>query len=38
MKDQVLSSVTEFKSWAGFEDELGRYLNLAALEAEQEDF
>lgn len=38
MKDQVLSSATEFKNWEGLEEELGRYLSLAALEAEQEDF
>ena len=38
MKEKVLSSHTEFKGWMGFEEEIGRYLSIAVLEAEQEDF
>lgn len=38
MKEDVIASNTAFKNWMGFEDEIGRYLSLAVLEIEQEDF
>lgn len=38
MKSKVLASNTAFKNWMGFEDEVGRYLSLAVLEIEQEEF
>lgn len=38
MKDKVLASNSAFKNWKGFEDEVGRYLSLAVLEIEQEEF
>ncbi len=38
MKEKVLASNVAFKSWDGWEDEIGRYLIQAVLEIEQEDF
>ncbi len=38
MKDKALASNTAFKNWMGLESEIGRYLSLAVLEIEQEDF
>lgn len=38
MKDKVLSSLTAFKNWMGLEEGIGRYISLAILEIEQEDF
>ena len=38
MKEKTLQSNTAFKGWMGFEDEIGRYLSIAVLEIEQDDF
>ncbi len=38
MKDQALANAKAFKGWMGLEEEIGRYLITAVLEAEQDDF
>lgn len=38
MKPVVAEKLGEFKEWAGFDDELGKHVSLAVLEAEQAEF
>ncbi len=38
MKPQVAARLTRFKDWPGFEDELGKHISLAYLEAEGQAF
>lgn len=38
MKEKALQSNIAFKGWMGFEDEIGRYLSMAVLEIEKDDF
>jgi glyoxylase-like metal-dependent hydrolase (beta-lactamase superfamily II) len=38
MKQKAMLANTSFKNWLGLEDEIGRYLNQAVLEIEQEEF
>jgi glyoxylase-like metal-dependent hydrolase (beta-lactamase superfamily II) len=38
MKEKVLESSITFKNWLGLKDEIGRYLSMAVLEIEQEEF
>lgn len=38
MKDAVVESLSAFRDWSGFEDEVGRHISLALLEIEQAEF
>lgn len=38
MKPVIAEKLGEFKDWAGFDDELGKHVSLAVLEAEQAEF
>jgi glyoxylase-like metal-dependent hydrolase (beta-lactamase superfamily II) len=38
MKDKILAKLKAYQDWAGFEDELGKHISLAVLEAEQAEF
>jgi len=38
MKDKIMSKLSAYQDWAGFEGELGKHISLAVLEAEQADF
>ena len=38
MKEQIIEKLTDYKDWSGFEDEIGKYIGLAVLEAEQAEF
>jgi glyoxylase-like metal-dependent hydrolase (beta-lactamase superfamily II) len=38
MKAVIAEKLPEFKDWSGFDDELGKHVSLAVLEAEQADF
>ena len=38
MKDQVVAKLSEYQQWPGFEDEIGRHISLAILEAEKASF
>lgn len=38
MKPKVTSTLGDFTSWVGFEDEIGRHINRAYLEVEKEQF
>ncbi len=38
MKQVFEQKLANFKDWPGFEDELGRHISLAVIEAESEDF
>lgn len=38
MKPAITEKLEAYKSWEGFEDELGKHISLSVLEAEEEDF
>jgi len=38
MKEKIAEKLPEFKDWGGFDDELGKHISLAVLEAEQAEF
>jgi glyoxylase-like metal-dependent hydrolase (beta-lactamase superfamily II) len=38
MKQKIKEKLGDYKDWAGFEDELGKHISLAVLEAEQAEF
>lgn len=38
MKEQLLPKATAYQNWPGFEDEFGKHISLATLEAEQAEF
>jgi glyoxylase-like metal-dependent hydrolase (beta-lactamase superfamily II) len=38
MKDQVVAKLSDYQQWPGFEDEIGRHISLAILEAEKASF
>jgi glyoxylase-like metal-dependent hydrolase (beta-lactamase superfamily II) len=38
MKDKILAKLKAYQDWAGFENELGKHISLAVLEAEQAEF
>ena len=38
MKDAIVEKLVEYKDWSGFEDEIGKHISLAVLEAEQAEF
>ena len=38
MKDTVVESLSAYKEWSGFSDEVGRHISLAVLEIEQAEF
>ncbi len=38
MKEKIAEKLVDYKDWNGFEEELGKHISLAVLEAEQEDF
>lgn len=38
MKEKIAAKLVDYKDWKGFDDELGKHISLAVLEAEQEDF
>lgn len=38
MKDKILTKLGAYQDWAGFEEELGKHISLAVLEAEQAEF
>jgi glyoxylase-like metal-dependent hydrolase (beta-lactamase superfamily II) len=38
MKEKIAKKLLDYKDWNGFEEELGKHISLAVLEAEQEDF
>ncbi len=38
MKDKIINKLSAYQDWAGFEDELGKHISLAVLEAEQAEF
>ncbi len=38
MKPQIAEKLADFKDWQGLDDELGKHISLAVLEAEAEDF
>ena len=38
MKDQVIAKLPEYQQWPGFDDEIGRHISLAILEAEKAAF
>jgi hypothetical protein len=38
MKPQVEASLAAYRQWANFQDELGKHISLAALEAERKAF
>ena len=38
MKDKIVEKLADYKDWAGFDDEIGKHISLAVLEAEQAEF
>ncbi len=38
MKPKIEAALNKFKSWSGFEDELGKHISLAKLEVEKAEF
>ena len=38
MKEKITEKLADYKDWGGFDDELGKHISLAVLEAEQEEF
>jgi glyoxylase-like metal-dependent hydrolase (beta-lactamase superfamily II) len=38
MKDAVVASLSEYKDWSGFGDQVGKHISLAVLEIEQAEF
>ena len=38
MKDTVVESLSEYRKWPGFEDQVGKHISLALLEIEQAEF
>ena len=38
MKDAVVESLSEYRAWPGFEDQVGKHISLALLEIEQAEF
>ena len=38
MKDDIVESLSEYKDWSGFTDEVGKHISLALLEIEQAEF
>lgn len=38
MKDQVVAKLADYQQWPGFDDEIGRHISLAILEAEKASF
>lgn len=38
MKEKIVKELAEYKDWSGFEDEVGKHISLAVLEAEQAEF
>ena len=38
MKDSIAESLSAYRDWPGFEDQLGRHISLALLEVEQAEF
>jgi len=38
MKDQVVAELSEFQDWAGFDEQIGKHINLAWLEIEASEF
>ncbi len=38
MKDKIVEKLTGYKDWAGFDDEIGKHISLAVLEAERAEF
>ena len=38
MKGQVITRLKAWQNWSGFEDEVGRHISLAIIEAEQAAF
>lgn len=38
MKPKIIKTLNKYKSWAGFDENIGRLINLAYLEVENESF
>ncbi|RUM94902.1 MAG: MBL fold metallo-hydrolase [Thiothrix sp.] len=38
MKDKIIAKLSAYQDWAGFEEEIGKHISLAVLEAEQAEF
>ena len=38
MKDSIVESLSAYRDWPGFEDQLGKHISLALLEVEQAEF
>ncbi|MCU7960955.1 MAG: MBL fold metallo-hydrolase [gamma proteobacterium symbiont of Bathyaustriella thionipta] len=38
MKDQVVAELSEFQDWAGFDEQIGKHINLAWMEIEAGEF
>ena len=38
MKDQVASQLSEFSSWSGFDEQLGKHISITYLQIEEAEF
>ncbi len=38
MKEKIVAKLADYKDWSGFDEEIGKHISLAVLEAEQAEF